>query len=153
MSQVPNQMNNKGGVKTDEGKNISKYNAQKHAILRDLPTEYESIEIDTLYQELVLDLKPKGKMQELMIEVIAMNTIKLCRVVKSESEHIKASLSPIIPADFEIQVFKPAHHEYQIKLDLTEKRFQYFSRYQTAMENRIYKALSALKLLQQNEQS
>lgn len=144
--------NNRGGVKTEEGKSVSKYNAQKHSILRDLPTEYESIEVDALFEELALDLKPKGKMQELLVEAIALSTIKLCRVVKSESEHIKMSLSPMIPAEFEVTMFKPAHREYGIKIDMTDKRFQIFSRYQTAMENRIYKALSALKILQ-NEQS
>lgn len=152
MSLVPNQKNNKGGVKTDEGKNISKYNAQKHAILSDLTTEYESIEMADLYNELTLDLKSKGKMQELLVEIIVANTIKLGRVVKSESEYIKTLLSPIIRGEMDIELFKPTRYEYQSKLDCTQKNFQLFSRYQTAMENRIYKALSALKILQQNEQ-
>jgi hypothetical protein len=47
MSQKLNNIN-KGGVKTDEGKAVSKYNAQKHSILRDLPTEYETVEIEQL---------------------------------------------------------------------------------------------------------
>jgi hypothetical protein len=93
----------------------------------------------------VQDLKPKGRMQELLVEVIVLNTIKLSRVVKSESEYIKSILSPIIRGELDVVNFKPTQHEYQMRADFTDKKFQIFARYQTAMENRIYKALSALK--------
>lgn len=143
--------NKKRGVKTDAGKEVSKYNAQKHSILRDSPTEYEGVDVSVLREELFSDLEPKGRMQEVLIDVIVINTMKLARVVKSESEYVKQVLSPIIRGELDVVNFRPTQHEYQMQVDFTDKKFLIFSRYQTAMENRIYKALFALKNLQ-NEQ-
>lgn len=148
---MPQVAKTKRGVKTDAGKEISKYNAQKHSILRDAPTKYEAMDISALRDDLIEDLKPVGRMQEILVDIVALNTVKLARVVKSESEYVKQILSPVIRGELDVVVFRPTQHEYQMEADFTDKKFQIFSRYQTAMENRIYKALSALKILQ-NEQ-
>src|ERR1700745_4195870 len=90
-----NQNNAKlGGVKTEPGKAISKYNAQKHAILRQTITEYEG----DFYRDLIADLedtyKPVGRMELMLVERIALHYIKLHRVQKAETEFIKSVLDP-----------------------------------------------------------
>ena len=140
--------NNKGGVKTDKGKEISKYNAQKHTILRESITKYENVDYQIIYEDLVEDLKPKGKTQEMIVEIIALNTIKLVRIAKSEAERIKQMLSNYVKGEMEFDVVKPGYFEYNPELDFTSKYFKLFARYQTATENRIYKAITMLKMLQ-----
>jgi len=139
---------NKGGVKTESGKEISKYNAQKHSILRESATEYEKVDYEELRQELSSDLKSNGRTQEMLVEIIALNMIKLVRIAKSEAEKIKQLTSKYTKAETDLEIFKPAHYEYNPDLDYTVEHFDLFARYQTATENRIYRAIIALKQLQ-----
>jgi hypothetical protein len=139
---------NKGGVKTDAGKAISRYNAQKHSILRETATEYEQVDLECIYNDLADDLKPVGRSQELLVEMIAIDMIRLTRLAKSESEVIKQDLSPYHNAEHYVEIFKPAHYEYNPRLWYSERKFGLFSRYQTATQNRIFRCLSALKQLQ-----
>ena len=148
MSKSNQLQKNKGGVKTSEGKEISKYNAQKHMILRESATEYEQVDYEKLFQELCDDLKPVGRTQEMLVEVIALNMIKLVRIAKSEAEKVKQLMSKFTRAEGDLEVFKPAHYEYNPDLDYTLEHFDLFARYQTATENRIYRAIIALKQLQ-----
>lgn len=143
---------NKGGVRTESGKQISKYNAQKHSILRESATDYEKVDYQELLQEVSDDLKPIGRTQEMLVEIIVLNMIKLVRIAKSEAEKIKQLTSKYTRAEGDLEVFKPAHYEYNPSLDYTVEHFDLFARYQTATENRIYRAIVALKQLQ-NEQS
>ncbi len=145
MSENNQIQNNKGGVKTDEGKEISKYNAQKHMILRESNTSYEQADVDLIYNELAKDLRPVGRVQEVLVEIIANNVIKMTRICKAESEMIKEAMSPSVGfgIDFEIdgKEYKPKVNSWVVdKLNL-------YSRYQTATENRMYKALAVLKQL------
>ncbi|MDQ3098304.1 MAG: hypothetical protein M3Q44_01000 [bacterium] len=65
VQQSANEENAKlGGVATDEGKERSKYNAQKHAILRESITEYEQEMQDYIFDQLVTELNPQGAIEE-----------------------------------------------------------------------------------------
>ena len=138
--------NHSGGVKTPEGKAISRYNAQKHAILRETLTEYESVEAEGLYNDLFEDLMPKNRMQEIVVEIVGSNTIKLQRIAKAESEVVKESLGK---SKSELKFFSSDYIP-NLSSKAVEK-LDLYSRYQTATENRIYRALFMLKQLQSNE--
>ena len=144
-----------GGVKTLAGKNISKYNAQKHMILRQSISEYEEVDYKELCNDLMREWRPSGRTQECLIEIIAVNMIKLTRLVKSEAELIKHELSPYTPPahDDEFDMFKPGFHEYDPKLTYTEDVYGIYARYQTAIENRVYRAIKALRELKEHEQN
>ena len=132
-----------GGVKTLEGKAISRYNAQKHAILRETVSEYEKVDAGSFYDDLADDINPKGRLQELMVEIIASDTIRLQRISKAESEAIKESIGA------SKSELKFSEHSYIP--DLSSKaieRLDLYSRYQTATENRIFRALLILRQLQ-----
>ena len=148
MSEIIENQNNPsvehgGGPRTPEGKAISRYNAQKHSILRETLTDYEKADGDQIYNDLADDFKPRGRFEELLVELVASNMIRLQRIAKAESELIKESIAPptlrtrIPLKEYEAQVGSPT----------TEKLLTY-SRYQTAAENRIYRALAVLKQIE-----
>ena len=49
------------GVKTEKGKSISKWNALKHGVLRESVSEYEKLDYQTLYTELVEEFDPSSE--------------------------------------------------------------------------------------------
>lgn len=130
-----------GGVKTAEGKAISRYNAQKHAILREAITEYEQADAEQFYNELAASINPNGRLQELIVENIASNAIRLTRIAKAEGEFIKEMLNPpVAPLDF---------GGYTSKLNSAAiEKLELYSRYQTATENRMFRSISFLRTLQ-----
>ena len=131
--------NHKGGVKTEEGKAVSKYNAQKHCILRETPTIYENVDVEALYNDLSENLKPEDRIQETIIEIVANNMIKLQRIAKAEAEAILESMTEPkwrITAD---------EHIPDVSTYYTAEKLLLYSRYQTATENRLYRALQAFK--------
>jgi len=137
----------KGGVKTPEGKAISRYNAQRHSILRETISEYENVDAESIYNDLAEDIRPEGRMQEIMMEVITTNTIRLQRIAKAEGEILKWSISggDHLMYSADSRTYYPnLPYETVEKLDL-------YSRYQTATENRIYRALLMLKQLKTYE--
>lgn len=137
---------NKGGVKTDEGKAISRYNAQKHAILRETITDYEKADAEELYNELAVALNPSGRFQELLVENLAANAIRLLRIAKAEAEFFKETLNP------DLRPLALGGYNPQVNSGSVEK-LELYSRYQTATENRMYRALGMLKHLKTYEQS
>ena len=131
----------RGGVKTSEGKAVSRYNAQKHAILRETITDYEKADAEQIYNEFAEAMSPSGRLQELLIETLASNSIRLLRIAKAEAEFIKQALdSPL--SDIDIGGYNP-------KVDsVAIERLELYSRYQTATENRIHRSIILLRALQ-----
>jgi len=83
-----------GGVKTPEGKEISKYNAQTHGILRLSITEYEKEFYFNILNNFITDFKPQGTIEQILVERITLYYLKLFRVQKAETEFIKGCLKP-----------------------------------------------------------
>lgn len=153
-----------GGVKSLEGKNVSKYNAQKHAILRQTITEYEKEIYTNVLQQLIQEFKPEGVIEEILVERIAVYYVKLYRVAKAENEFFKEKFNiekvktifheenehmKLIPLPVyeENTVIKPAYTA-KVTSDDIEKITKTYTRYETTLENRLYKALHHLERLQ-----
>lgn len=135
-----------GGVRTAEGKLVSRYNAQRHAILRESPSDYELAEAERIYEELSRDLKPAGKMQEVLIEMIGSDLIRSQRIERAETELIKKTLNPSLPR------INLGGYDPQISHEQIEKLMLY-SRYRTATQNRVFRTLGVLKQLQNYERN
>ena len=139
-----------GGVKTPEGKAVSRYNAQKHSILRTTVSDYEQVDHEDIYNNLAEDLRPVGYLQESMIQVIASNLIRLQRIAKAESEVLEEALAPMIQTEASVynSVIGEAFKAYTspVTTELAD-RLILFSRYQTATENRLYRAMVMYKQL------
>ncbi len=154
----------KGGVKTPEGKEISKYNACKHNILRQTITEYEQGLYEDFLYRVVEELKPTDIIEEILVERIAIYYLKLFRIGKAEKELLLERLRPAKTKivvlqkatgliDFNDGVFQdkikeivisPAYIS-QIKTEDIEKILDIYSRYETTIENRLYKTLHELE--------
>lgn len=129
-----------GGVKTDAGKQISRFNALQHGILRASISNYEKLDFETLFTSLKQDFAPRNTLEEIVIERITISYIKLLRVSKAEVEFIRESISPLdFPNTF-------GGHKYQAEFSAEgfEKLATVYSRYESSTENRLYKAINKL---------
>ncbi len=85
-----------GGVKTPEGKEISKYNSMKHGIFKRLLSVDEQNEKDTIEEILQEEFVPGNFLEELQVGNIANSWIRLQRAIKAEEEKIKSILTPSV---------------------------------------------------------
>lgn len=154
--QTANEQNAKsGGIRTDEGKEISKYNAQKHAILRETITQYEEEIHDYVFGSLIKELKPQGAIEEMLAETVCICYIKLYRVAKAEKEFFKSIYNPphiinsrwdfprLPDPDAKLEGYLP-----QISEEHIIKVTNIYSRYETTVQGKMYKALHELERLQ-----
>ncbi len=136
----------KGGVKTQQGKEITRFNALKHGILRQSISEYETLDFESVYKALEGDLKPESTIEAIVIERIALAYIKLLRVNKAEIELIKSALNPTTVKElvsFEFHETIPGY-EPQISKESIETLSTIYSRYETSIENRLYRAIDKI---------
>ena len=88
----------KGGVKTDEGKAIVKYNALKHGLLAQeaVITAGEGAEnpdeFSALLDDLKVQLQPQGTLEEMLVEKVAVAYWRLRRAYRYESGLIRREL-------------------------------------------------------------
>lgn len=145
-----NQENAKlGGVKTPEGKAISKFNAVTHGILRTAITDYEQEFYSSILEDLQGECQPQGVIEQLLIERIAICYLKLFRVQKAETEFMKSKLKPKV-IDYEINLGTVMEDGYEPKITAThvERLSNVYSRYETTIENRLFRALHELERAQ-----
>ncbi|MDP2638171.1 MAG: hypothetical protein Q8P26_03865 [Candidatus Levybacteria bacterium] len=143
-----------GGVKTPEGKAISKYNALKHGLLSKevfLEGEDEQVLIE-LTKRLRQELKPATEIEAILVDRIIANTWRLRRVLEVERNTMEWQkfYSEI---KFEVDYGNKELKEKQ-ELRKSSKRMIVNSgidqilRYETTIERSIYKALHELQRLQ-----
>src|SRR5438045_3516649 len=77
-----------GGVKTDEGKMITKYNATKHGVLTKVLKESEKEIAWIVYQELKEEYNPQTFTEELQLQNAAVCFVRLQRAIKAEQEYM-----------------------------------------------------------------
>lgn len=136
-----------GGVKTDEGKAKSKYNAIKHGLLCQnlvMKNEDENCLIE-LGKKMRAELKPETEFELLIVDRIVANIWRLKRALRGETEMIEAKMKPddLFPEMKKIN-FGEVLEEDLKKHDSMSK----FIRYETSIEKGIYKALHELQRLQ-----
>ena len=92
----------KGGVKTDAGKQITKLNALKHGLLSQevlLRTENAG-DLSVLGQRMREELAPAGLMESVLVDRMVANTWRLRRVMQIERDLMEAETFGL-PADVE----------------------------------------------------
>ncbi len=132
-----------GGVKTEEGKIISKYNALKHGLLSKevlLEGEDEKALID-FGGKLRLELNPKTEFELLLVDRIVANSWRLRRVIQIEVEMIKDDCKDSLG---ETKGLGEAFSYDFANYDTYGKLL----RYETGIERGIYKALHELQRIQ-----
>jgi hypothetical protein len=76
----------KGGVKTEEGKAISRLNARKHGIFAVALTPEDSEEVYGTEDELIASLRPVGRVEEMLVEKLALTYLRMQRCARAEAE-------------------------------------------------------------------
>jgi hypothetical protein len=133
-----------GGVKTDEGKAVSKYNAMKHGLLsKEVLLEDESeADLISLGRKLRAELLPEKELELVLVDRIIANVWRLKRVMQIEREMIegdrhdmfgtkKKTLGEALSYDFN-----------------NNDTYGKLTRYEASIERGIYKALHELERLQ-----
>lgn len=139
-----------GGVKTEEGKAVSKYNALKHGLLSQevlLDDDDENALIE-LGKRIRSELKPMGEVELLLADRIVANMWRLKRLLKVEATTMEWQRQYQLREEYQSdspkdQIERKAVRE-MIANDDTEKLL----RYETAIERSIYKALHELQRIQ-----
>ena len=85
----------KGGVKTEEGKAISRLNARKHSIFVTALTAEDSEEAQGYEDQLIASLRPAGRVEEMLVEKLALTWLRMQRCARAEAEyHINTWKAP-----------------------------------------------------------
>lgn len=148
----------KGGVKTNEGKAVSKYNALKHGILQEAVSGYEADFSSDVMDRLNSQFQPVGVLEKMLVDRIGFYYVRLFRVAKSENEYMQSILNPrkvtvkdIIPQiEFTETIVESEGYTPILKDVSVEKLTSTYLRYEIALENRMYKAIHELQRLQAN---
>jgi len=133
-----------GGVKTEEGKAISKYNALKHGLLSKevlLKGEEEKTLIE-VGKKLRAELEPQTEIELFLVDRITANVWRLKRVMQIEREMIEDDRTKTFSGGFktlgEALSYDFVHYDTYGKL----------IRYEASIERGIYKALHELQRIQ-----
>lgn len=115
-----------GGVKTEEGKAVSRYNAIKHGLLSDkvLVKKESKAELEALGQRVRNDLNPQSEIEFLLADRVISNFWRLRRAMTKEAKSVLNDYGSI------------------------ESDADLFFRYETLLERGIYKALHELQRIQ-----
>ncbi len=134
-----------GGVKTEEGKAVSKYNALKHGLLsKEVLLEGEDEEVLIgVGKKLRTELEPETELELVLVDRITANVWRLKRVMQMEREMMDNSRQSTFGDGLRslgqtLTHYDIAHNDVYGKL----------IRYESSIERGIYKALHELQRLQ-----
>lgn len=141
--------NRPGGVKTMAGKQISCLNSTRHGILASLKSLYDDDDFDHLKQVYLEEYKPVGNTEHLLVEIIISCYIKLKRIAKAESEHIRSYFEPTDDGLFHINVtWNDKGYKPLLPRKAVEELYSVHSRYETTILNKLFRTLHELERLQ-----
>jgi hypothetical protein len=136
-----------GGVKTERGKAVVRFNARKHGILANLISDYEKGLYDHYLDQLFEELQPATTLEEMLVERIALFYLRLYRAGKAEKEFVMSCLDPdddgLGFTPLGKQGYKPI-----VQPEHIERLGTVYHRYETNIENRLYRAMHELERLQ-----
>ncbi|MGA3150527.1 MAG: hypothetical protein ABSD10_02875 [Candidatus Saccharimonadales bacterium] len=142
----------KGGVKTEAGKEKSKYNAVRHNILTELLSGEEAKQASLIKARLHTDYEPATVLEELLVERVAIWYVRLQRVVAAEAEQLKKINDPtktettnnwdLMP----LSEVKIIHQGYEPKIKEADIELLggIYLRYETEIERNLFKAIREL---------
>jgi hypothetical protein len=132
-----------GGVKTEEGKAVSKYNAIKHGLLSEevLLEGEDETSLITFGKKIRAELKPETEFELLLVDRIIANSWRLKRTMRVEIGMIKDSCSSSFGG--EKSIGEALNSDF-----MHNDNFGKFTRYETSIERGIYKALHELQRIQ-----
>jgi len=118
--------------------------------LGNLIAEYEGDFCNNYTDQLFEELQPKSFIENILVERIALHYLKLFRLAKAEAEFMKSCLHPT--SIFGDVLFDVTGHGYTpiLKQQHMQQLVDIYGRYETATENRLYRAIRELKECEQS---
>lgn len=142
----------KGGVKTEQGKAISRFNAVKHGIFTDTMVDHiEKIEaLNQLRQKIFDELKPKGIIEQILVDRIVVCIWRLRRCAVADKAIIKQDNVEVeVNSNGYMDVLqKNARAFNSTEWIMNNGRFELLLRYETTIERQMYRVMRELRELQ-----
>jgi hypothetical protein len=137
-----------GGVKTEEGKKKSKFNAIKHGLFsKEVLLEGEDAEtLSNLQQNLMKELKPASYLELILVQRIISGIWRLKRVLLAEREIIENELKDNSLESLSSETTKNVGKVFHSDLSYRDS-FTKLGKYENGIERSVYKALNELKRL------
>lgn len=140
-----------GGVKTEEGKAISKLNAMKHGILSKeilIDGEDEKALVE-LGKKLRVQLAPEGELELILVDRIISNVWRLRRLLRVEKSTMEWSRDDTLYDSLDFGGKSEGQKERKAERDMiTCFAIPHILRYETTIERSLIKALHELQRLQ-----
>jgi len=140
----------KGGVKTEEGKALVRYNALKHGLLcQEVPLSDEDADrLNELSSNILSSLRLQGALEEMLAERIVSSIWRLRRAMRVELDVIQAGLERSRSSARSELTNNSAWKSLATNEIGCNGAWININRYETAMERQLYKALHELLRLQ-----
>lgn len=139
-----------GGVKSEDGKAISRLNAIKHGLLSEvifLPEEDEE-RLGELERQLQIELKPIGELETALVDRIISSLWRLRRALKVEKEMMYEDCHPMFSMP-SVNGENGMNLGEALGYDFTNyDTYGKFIRYEASIERGFYRALHELQRLQ-----
>lgn len=131
----------------------TRLNANKHGLLARGMTELDdSDEYDALVQRLTEANRPAGDLEKFFVQRIAFHMTRLQRAARLEAEYITGEMHPPVAAPSAEDIIAPAIVEPGLPAAIgaltAVNLVSGFQRYETAIENKLYRAINQLERLQ-----
>lgn len=138
-----------GGVKTPDGKNISKYNAIKHGFLcKQVLLHGEDEEsLVQLQKGLRENFKPQGQFELILVDRIGSNLWRLKRTLEIETNLMEFHHDDIIHDSFSFLSEPQKERKAQIRM-ISNEDLDKIVRYETMLERSIFRSLHELQRIQ-----
>jgi len=140
-----------GGVKTAEGKAVSRLNARKHGIFASALTDYDEEAIQGVHGELAAWIQPVGPVERMLVEKLAHTYLRLQRCARAEAEyHITTweAKTDEFALEHWVKTVKLGMHASHFAPGWFERAVKLFARYDTALTNQFVKLLHEIERLQ-----
>lgn len=131
----------------------TRFNAVKHGLLaRGLTELDDSGEYQSLIQRLTEAYQPMGDLEKFVVQRIAFHMIRLQRTERLEAEYITGEIHPPVKGSSLKDIFEPGIIDEGLPAAVGAvsaiKLVSGFQRYETALENKFYRAINLLERLQ-----
>lgn len=148
-----NEQQPQGGPKTETGKSITRFNAITHGILRETLTEYEQGVDEEFLYNLEQEFSPQNSIEQILLERIATIYIKLGRVAKAENEFLHSVFDPRVVTERSLigpdpeklrmveTTVKNEGYAPKMRPSTVDLLSSLYSRYETNLENRLFRAI------------
>jgi len=140
-----------GGVKTDKGKNISKYNATKHGLLcKAVLIEWEDEKnFNKLEKNMKNRLKPVGELELLLVDRIIANVWRLKRALEIEKKTMEYQRQKGLDDPFDTEYLSSAQQlKKAFRNMIVNDDIDKIVRYETTIERSLFRALHELQRIQ-----